>query len=129
MTQFIDEEREDRGVESICRELPIAPSTYYEEKAREADWMRRPPRARRDEVLRVEIRRVWKKNFEVYGARKVWRELNREGIPVARGLRRLRVHRRAPNGFNGPPRSRTGQESEDNDPGSERFAPAGSGQA
>ena len=80
----MDEEREDYGVESICKVLPIAPSTYYEAKAREADWIRRPPRARHDEVLRVEIRRVWKKNFEVYGARKVWRELNREGIPVAR---------------------------------------------
>ena len=84
MAQFIDEEREDHGVESICKVLPIAPSTYYEAKAREADWIRLPPRARHDEVLRVEIRRVWKENFEVYGARKVWRQLNREGIPVAR---------------------------------------------
>ena len=83
MVQFIDEEREDHGVESICKVLPIAPSIYYEQKAREKDWIRLPPRARHDEVLRVEIRRVWKQNFEVYGARKVWRELNREGIPVA----------------------------------------------
>ncbi len=124
MTQFIDEEREDRGVESICRVLPIAPSTYYEAKARQADWMRLPPRVRRDEVLRVEIHRGWKKNFEVYGARKVWRQLNREGIPVARYLRCLRVYRRAPNDLHGSERSRTGQESENDSGESSRFAAA-----
>lgn len=64
--------------------LPIAPSIYYEAKAREKDWTRRPSRVRRDEALRVEVRRVWKENFCVYGVRKVWRQLNREGIPVAR---------------------------------------------
>lgn len=84
MVKYIDDRREVHGVESICKVMPIAPSIYYEAKAREADWIRLPPRARHDEVLRVEIRRVWKQNFEVYGARKVWRELNREGIPVAR---------------------------------------------
>ena len=122
MVKYIDDRREVHGVESICKVLPIAPSIYYEAKAREADWIRLPPRARHDEVLRVEIRRVWKKNFEVYGARKVWRELNREGIPVAR------MHCGAPNALYGSPGSRTGQESENNDPGSERFTPDGSGQ-
>jgi transposase InsO family protein len=64
--------------------LPIAPSTYYEQKARQADPNRQPPRAKRDAVLRDEIQRVWNDNFQVYGARKVWRQLNREEIPVAR---------------------------------------------
>jgi putative transposase len=64
--------------------LSIAPSTYYQHKAREADHMLRPIRAQRDEVLREEVRRVWKDNFEVYGVRKVWHQLNREGHTVAR---------------------------------------------
>jgi transposase InsO family protein len=84
MVSFIDAHRDDYGVESICRQLPIAPSTYYEHKAREADPERLPPRVRRDEALKPEIRRVWDENFQVYGARKVWRQLNREQIPVAR---------------------------------------------
>jgi putative transposase len=84
MTQFIDEHRELYGVEPICKVLPIAPSTYYEEKARQADPSRLPARAHRDAVLSEEIRRVWEENRMVYGARKVWRQLNREGVPVAR---------------------------------------------
>jgi len=84
MVSFLDEHRPEYGVEPICAVLPIAPSTYYEQKAREADPDRLPPRVRRDTILREEIRRVWKENFQVYGARKVWRQLNREGIPVAR---------------------------------------------
>jgi putative transposase len=64
--------------------LPIAPSTYYELKARERDPERVPPRHRRDALLCDEIRRVWRENFCVYGARKTWRQLNREQIPVAR---------------------------------------------
>ena len=84
MVSFVDDHREAYGVEPICTMLPIAPSTYYESKAREADPGRLPPRARRDRELREEIRRVWKANFEVYGARKVWRQLGREGIDVAR---------------------------------------------
>ncbi len=71
-------------VEPICAGLPIAPSTYYEHKARDADTSRLPPRFRRDEALRAGIVRVWRENFEVYGVRKVWRQLNREGIEVAR---------------------------------------------
>ncbi|MBN2858978.1 MAG: hypothetical protein JXK93_01790 [Sphaerochaetaceae bacterium] len=58
MTAFIDDHRDDYGVESICRVLPIAPSTYYEHKAREADPSRLPARARRDAVLGSEIDRV-----------------------------------------------------------------------
>ena len=84
MVSFIDDHRKDHGVEPICATLPIAPSTYYEHKARQANPDLLPPRARRDAGLRDEIRRVWRDNFEVYGARKVWKQLNREEIEVAR---------------------------------------------
>jgi transposase InsO family protein len=84
MVSFIDAHREIYGVESICRQLPIAPSTYYEHKAREVDPERLPLRVQRDEALKPDIRRVWDENFQVYGAKKVWRQLNREAIPVAR---------------------------------------------
>jgi len=67
------------GVEPICTVLEIAPSTYYAAKRR------RPCRRRlRDAELKVEIRRVFDDNYQVYGARKIWRQLNREGINVAR---------------------------------------------
>ena len=84
MIAFIDDHRPVYGVEPICRVLPIAPSNYYEHAARRRDPARLPARARRDEVLRTEIRRVWEENFRVYGVRKVWRQLRREGIAVAR---------------------------------------------
>jgi putative transposase len=84
MKMFIDEHREIYGVEPICRVLPIAPSTYRAHAARAADPDKRPDRARRDAALRPEIQRVWDENFRVYGVRKVWRQLNREGIAVAR---------------------------------------------
>jgi transposase InsO family protein len=84
MTTFIDAHREEYGVEPICEVLPIAPSTYYERKARERDPSRLPERARRDAALSEEIQRVWEENRKVYGARKVWRKLRREGITVAR---------------------------------------------
>ena len=64
--------------------MPIAPSTYYEHKRREREPERRSARSRRDEALRPQIRRVWESNFGVYGARKVWRQLQREGVEVAR---------------------------------------------
>ena len=70
--------------EPICHYLPIAPSTYYEHKARQADPARLPPRVRRDAELRDEIERVWNDNFQVYGAAKVWQQLGREGRKVAR---------------------------------------------
>jgi len=84
MASFIDDHREIYGVEPICAVLPIAPSTYYEQKSRQADPERLPARAKRDAMLRIDIRRVWDSNFQVYGIRKVWRQLKREGIRVAR---------------------------------------------
>jgi putative transposase len=84
MVSFIDANRAEYGVEPICAQLPIAPATYYEYKAREREPGRLPARARRDLKLQGEIRRVWDENLQVYGARKVWRQLNREQIPVAR---------------------------------------------
>ena len=84
MVSFIDDYRDQYGVEPICRQLPIAPSTHYEHKAREIDPSRLPVRAHRDTKLRGEIRRVWEANFRVYGVRKVWQQLSREGIGVAR---------------------------------------------
>jgi putative transposase len=84
MLAFIDAHRDQYGVESICKLLPIAPSTYYEHKARERDPERTPKRLQRDAELRGSIRRVWEQNFQAYGARKVWKQLRREQIPVAR---------------------------------------------
>jgi putative transposase len=84
MASFIDEHREAYGVEPICAVLPIAPSMYYEHKARQADPDRLPARAKRDAVLQVDVRRVWDENFQVYGVHKVWVQLNREGIGTAR---------------------------------------------
>jgi hypothetical protein len=84
MVSFIDAHRDVYGVEPICAQLPIAPSQYYEHKAREVDPQQRPPRLRRDEALLPQIRRVHEENFGVYGARKVWRQLDREQIVVAR---------------------------------------------
>ena len=84
MIAFIDEHRAVHGVEPICRVLPIAPSTYHAHAARRADPGKLPARARRDITLRTEIRRVYEENFRVYGVRKVWRQLLREGIAVAR---------------------------------------------
>jgi transposase InsO family protein len=84
MLAFIDAHRAEYGVESICAQLPIAPSTYYEHKAREKDPTRVPPRVHRDRELKLDIQRVWNANFRVYGVRKVWRQLNREDIAAAR---------------------------------------------
>ncbi len=84
MTTFIDNHRITYGVESICSVLPIAPSTYYEQKVRLITPSRLPERTRRDATPMVEIERVWNENRRVYGARKVWRQLLREDIEVAR---------------------------------------------
>jgi len=84
MVAFIDAHREEYGVEPICAQLPMAPSTYYEHKARQADPSRAPERVRRDRELEVQIQRVWDENFQVYGVRKTWRALKREDIAVAR---------------------------------------------
>src|SRR5690606_27030659 len=84
MVAYIDAHRERFGVEPICKVLPIAPATYYECKAQERDPDRRSKRAKRDEALKPEIERVYIENFCVYGARKIWKQLNRESIPIAR---------------------------------------------
>ena len=84
MIDFINEYRAIHGVEPICRVLPIAPSTYYAHAARHADPGKLPARAQRDTALKVEIGRVYDENYQVYGVRKVWRQLGREGIVVAR---------------------------------------------
>ena len=84
MIAFIDDHRRAYGVEPICEVLPIAPSTYHTHAARRADPSRLPARAKRDAGLMPEIARVFEENFQVYGVRKVWRQLRREGREVAR---------------------------------------------
>ena len=84
MVTFIDAHRDAHGVEPICAVLPIAPSVYYAYKARERDPARQSVRARRDAVLSAQIQRVWQEHREVYGVRKVWKQLRREGVAVAR---------------------------------------------
>src|SRR5262245_10619410 len=84
MVAFIDQHRDTYGVEPICAVLPIAPSTYYLRQAQQQDAKQRSTRARRDAELRAAIQRVWDENKQVYGPRKVWRQLRREGHRVAR---------------------------------------------
>jgi putative transposase len=84
MIGFIDDYRGAYGVEPICRVLKIAPSTYHAHDARRRRPDTAPPRVQRDAALRVEVRRVFDENFEVYGVGKVWRQLVREGEDVAR---------------------------------------------
>ena len=81
---FIDAHREELGIEPICRELAVAPSSYHEHAARLADPGRRPARARRDDEMREAIKRVHENSFGLYGARKVWHQMRREGITVAK---------------------------------------------
>ena len=103
MIAFLDAHRERFGVEPICQVLEIAPSTYYSAK-------QRPPcrRRLRDEQLKADIRRVFEANYAVYGARKVWRQLNREGVVVARC--------RAADGADGPAGQGPGEEAAHDDP-------------
>jgi putative transposase len=84
MIAFIDDHRDAHGVEPICKVLPIAPSTYHEHQAQRRDPARLSARARRDLELKPEIARVFAENFAVYGVRKVWRQMQREGFAVAR---------------------------------------------
>jgi len=84
MVIFIDQHREDYGVEPICKLLPNAPSTYRRRKYLEQYPERRSERAQRDEQLMPEIQRVWKENHRNYGAHKVWKQLHRESVPAAR---------------------------------------------
>jgi putative transposase len=84
MVRFIDDHRATYGVEPICAVLPIAPSTYFRVRAQQRDATKRAARAIRDDELRGLIQRVYDENFGVYGPRKVWRQLRREGHNVAR---------------------------------------------
>lgn len=85
MVRYITDHRERFGVEPICAVLPIAPSTYFRVRAQQQDERKRSARAKRDDELRVVIRRVYAESFGgVYGPRKVWRQLRREGHDVAR---------------------------------------------
>ncbi len=84
MAAFIDQEREVRGVESVCKVLPIAPSAYYLYRHLKSNPDQRCRRAKRDDTLKPQITRVYEGNHKVYGARKVWKQLKREDIPVAR---------------------------------------------
>jgi putative transposase len=90
MITFIDDHRNTYGVEPICRVLPIAPSTYFRHKAQLRDPATRSVRAQRDDELRAIIRRIWTENKQVYGPRKVWRQMGRDNLRVARcRVRRL----------------------------------------
>ena len=84
MIAFIDDHRGTHGVEPICKVLPIAPSTYHAHVAKRRDPAKLSARARQDAALKIEVRRVFEENFRVYGVRKVWRQLKREGFDVAR---------------------------------------------
>jgi putative transposase len=93
MVGFINEHRGKFGVEPICDVLPIAPSVYHEQRLRERCPARRPRRARQDEIVTDHIRRLWQDNQEVYGVRKVWKQLRREGHAVARCTVARLMHR------------------------------------
>ena len=84
MIAFIDDHRTAYGVEPICKVLPIAPSTYHAHIVQRIDASKRSARTRRDAALKIQVQRVFAENFGVYGARKVWRQLHREGFSVAR---------------------------------------------
>jgi transposase InsO family protein len=90
MVAFIDDHRAQFGVEPICRELPIAPSTYVKRKAEERDPQRRSRRAPQDAILRAIIERIWNEHHQVYGPRKVWKQMGRDNLRAARcRVRRL----------------------------------------
>nr|WP_218061925.1 IS3 family transposase [Endobacter medicaginis]MCX5474809.1 IS3 family transposase [Endobacter medicaginis] len=84
MTEFVDAHRAAYGVEPICRQLQIAPSAYYERVRKGHQPQRRSARRQRDDALKPEILLVFNENFAVYGVRKVWRQMRREGVSVAR---------------------------------------------
>src|SRR3546814_7258296 len=89
MMAFIDVHREDLGIEPICRELAIAPSSYHEHAARSADPGRRPARAQRDDEIREQIKRVHEASFGLYGARKVWHQRSEEHTSELQSLMRI----------------------------------------
>ena len=84
MVDYIDQHKAEHGVEPICNVLPIAPATYYDHKLKQRQPEKRSARMQRDEVLAVDIQHIWEENFRVYGVRKVWRQLQRENVEVAR---------------------------------------------
>jgi transposase InsO family protein len=84
MIAFIDDNRATHGVEPICKVLPIAPSTYHERVRQRRDPSRLSSRAQRDLAMKIEVQRVFDANFGVYGVRKVWRQMQREGFDIAR---------------------------------------------
>ncbi|WP_228896840.1 IS3 family transposase [Acidovorax sp. Leaf73] len=81
---FIDQQRNAFGVEPLCKVLQVAPSAYRRHAALVREPHKRCARAKRDELLMPQIQRVWQANMQVYGADKVWRQLAREGVTVAR---------------------------------------------
>jgi transposase InsO family protein len=93
MKDFVDRHRDTHGVEPICEVLQIAPSGYRRHAARQRNPALRCARAKRDDVLAPQIKRVWQANMQVYGADKVWHQMNREGSIVARcTVERLMKH-------------------------------------
>ena len=84
MIAFIDDHRGGYGVEPICKVLPVAPSTYRAHAAKRADSAKLSARAKQDAIRKIKIRRVFAENFDVYGVRKVWRQLRRQGEDIAR---------------------------------------------
>jgi len=84
MTQLIEVHRDDHGVEAIFRVPPITPTTFYDNMAKQADPSRLSDRAKRDEQLKPEIERVFEENLKVYGVRKIWHQMHREGFHIAR---------------------------------------------
>jgi hypothetical protein len=93
MISFVDAYRDDHGVEPICKVLEIAPSTYHAHVARRAEPETAPARVKRDVMLSFEIKRIFDENFQVYGVRKVWRQLLREGY--WRATIRMRLQRQS----------------------------------
>jgi hypothetical protein len=81
---LVDSHRQELGIEPICRELALAPSSYHEHAVRLADPGKRSLRARRDDDIKEQIKRVHDDNSGLYGTRKVWRQMRREGIKVAK---------------------------------------------
>jgi len=107
MLSFVDADRDRHGIEPICRVIEIAPSTYHAHVARRSKPETAPPRVKRDAVLSVEIRRVFDENFQVYGVRKVWRQLLREGHDPGRCMVARLMKKEALQGVIGGGRART----------------------
>jgi transposase InsO family protein len=119
MVRFIDQHRDTYGVEPICAVLPIAPSTYFLRTVQQQDATKRSARARRDAELRTEIQRVWDEHEQVYGPRKVWRQLRREKIQAARCTVERLMHEM---GLRGTVRGRAWKVTTQSDPAATRPA-------